>query len=402
MKKTLQYIVIFLAAIFLFSCSDGLTDFQKESFIKFYGSYQVDIGQDVQQLTSGGYALTGTMMPPDLNSKMFLLLTDEYGNQVDNSPIYYGGDYSCSGTSLLALDDGFLISGQITDSLVITVGSISNTVPHTDIFVVRTDLLGNVLWENQFGGDANETASHAVERTSGGFVVAGKTEVNDQDDLWIIMLDEELNFLCEMTGNNSTDDDEANFILNTGSGYLVACTYNDAAFTGRDFMVLNIDDDCNLIDARSMGTNFEDFARSIVPYNGAYLLMGYSENSTTGNSQIALHTFSLEANLIKNQQLFATISTSGADFIGEACVVSSNDSIAVVGSHELNENKDMLLQFIGDDATIGSTILFGQQGDQSGYDIKRTLDGGLILIGSNGLEGNSVISLVKSNAGGKF
>jgi len=408
MKKTLQYIVIFLAAIFLYSCSDGLSDYQKKSFIKFYGSYQVDIGRNVQQLASGGYALTGTTMPAPVEDgdisiqKMFLILTDEYGNQLDNSPVDYGGDYGTEGYSLLALDDGYLIAGQITDSLVITVGAISNTVPHTDIYIVRTDLEGNVMWDNQFGGNGNETAFHAVKRTGGGFVVAGKTEINDQEDLWILMLDEELNLLNELIGNNTTDNDEANYIHNTGSGYLVACTYNDAAFTGTDFMVLNIDEDCNLIDARSMGTNFEDHARSIVPYKGEYLLMGYSENTVTGNSQIALHTFSLESNLIKNQDLLATISESGTDYIGEACVISSNDSIAVAGIHEFNENKDILLQFVGEDGTIGSKTLFGQLGDQSGFDIKRTLDGGLILVGSNGLEGNSVISLVKTNARGQF
>lgn len=408
MKKILQYIVVFLTAIFLFSCSDGLSDFQKKSFIKFYGSYQLDVGHDVQQLASGGYALTGTMMPPpgDGNPvsipKMFLILTDEYGNQLENSPLTYGGDHGTEGHCLLALDDGYLIVGQITDSLVITVGAISNTVPHTDVYIVRTDLSGNVIWDNQFGGNGNETAYHAAVRTGGGFVVAGKTEISEQEDLWIIMMDEELHKLSEMVGNNVTDDDEARYIHNTGNGYLVACTYNDAAYTARDFMVLNIDEDCNLIDARSMGTNFEDHARSIIPYKGKYLLMGYNENTVTGNDQIALHTFSLEANLIKNQELLATISASGTDFIGEACVISSNDSIAVIGSHEFNENKDILLQFVGDDGTIGTKTLFGQLGDQSGYDIKRTLDGGLILIGSNGLEGNSVISLVKTNAGGKF
>lgn len=401
MKTTLQYIVILLTAIFLYSCSDGLSDYQKQSFIKFYGSYQVDVGQDVQQLASGGYALTGTLMPGSV-SKMFLILTDEYGNQLENSPIYYGDDYQTAGYSLLALNDGFLLAGQITDSLVITVGQLSDTLLQSDILLVRTDATGTELWKKQFGGDGNETASHIVERSSGGFVVAGKTEENEQEDLWILMVDENGNFLSDITGNNGTEDDEANYIFNTGDGYLVACTYNDAAFAGRDFMILNIDEDCNLIDARSMGTNFEDYARSIIRYKDAFLLMGYSNNTTTRNSQIALHTFSLETNLIKNPELLATISKSGTDFIGEACVVSSNDSVAVLGSHEFNDNKDMLLQFIGDDGTLGSTVLFGQLGSQSGNGIKKTLDGGLILVGSNGLEGNSVISLVKTDAGGQF
>jgi hypothetical protein len=407
MKKTLQYIVVFLTAIILYSCSDGLSDFQKQSFIKFYGSHQVDVGQDVVQLVSGDYALTGTMIPGSV-PKMFLILTDENGNQKDTSPVFYGGDYRSAGSSLIALldeegnEDGFLIAGQITDSFVITVGEISDTILHTDIFIVRTDPEGIEEWTKQIGGDGNESASHVVERSSGGFVIAGKTEVNDQEDLWVVMIDEEGNLISDITGNNGTQDDEANYIYNTGIGYLVACSYNDAAFDGKDFMVLNIDENCNLIDARSMGTDADDNAKSIAPYNGAFLLMGYSEYAT-GNSEIALYTFSMESNLIKNPQPFATIEEPGVDLIGEACAVTSNGtSIAVAGCYVSNENKDMLLQFIEGKDIIGDTITFGQLGNQSGFGIKNTLDGGLILIGSNGLEGNSVISLVKTNARGKF
>ncbi len=394
MKRLVKYILVSLAIVLLYSCSDGLSDFQKKSFMKFYGSYQLDIGRDVQVLASGGYAITGSMIPDSISS-MFLIITDEYGNQTENSPKYYGGLLQTSGSSLLALDDGFLLVGQIVDTLV-------DGTLQSDIYMVRTDLAGEELWSSRLGGDENETVYHVTTRSEGGYVLAGKREVNNQDDLWIVMVDEEGNKISDFIGSNGISDDEARYIHNTGNGYLVACTYDDGAFAGKDFMVVYVDENSNLFDTRAMGTNYDDFARSIIVYDGAYLLMGNSNNTTRGNSEIALYTFTLEGNLIKNQQELATIFEIGIDLTGEGCAIGSDGNIAVVGSREVNENKDILLQFIGEGGDVGEAEIFGQLGSQSGNAIKRTLDGGLILVGSNGLEGNSVISLIKTNAQGKF
>jgi len=403
MKRLVKYILVSLTIVLLYSCSDGLSDFQKKSFIKFYGSYQLDIGRDVQVLETGGYAITGSMVPDSI-SNMFLIITDEYGNQTVNSPNYYGGLLQSSGSSLLVLDDGFLLAGQIVDTL-------GDGTLQSDAFIVRTDAAGEEIWSKRLGGDGNETVYHVVKRSTGGYVLAGKREVNNQDDLWIVMVDvedvvldvdEDVIISSEFIGSNGATDDEARFIHSTGNGYLVACTYDDGAFDGKDFMIVYINEDGNLFDTKAMGTDYDDFARSIIVYDGAYLIMGNSNNSSTGNSEIALYTFSLEGNLIKNQQELKTISETGTDLIGEGCSVSSNGNIAVVGSREVNENKDILLQFIGEGGIKGESEIFGQLGSQSANAIKRTLDGGLILVGSNGLEGNSVISLIKTNAQGKF
>lgn len=409
MKTTLKLISVFLTAALLISCADTLTDIQTKSFIKFFGSYQVDIGKDVHVTADGGYAITGCMVP-DSVIKMVLIQANEYGNQTINSPSYYGGAYKTEGESMVVLADGFLLGGQITDTL-------PDMSLHTDIYLVRTNTIGEEVWSARYGGDGNESLSHVIERSSGGFILAGKKEVNGQDDIWIIMVDESGNVIYELTGNNAVDDDEANFIHNTGAGYLCACTYNDGAFDGTDILSLYIDEYCNIINSRSIGTDFEDQARSIIPFNGSYLMMGYARNTSIGFNQIQLYTFSLEGNQIKNMGEFATFSESdadipiGTDLIAEACVVNSNGELTIVGTSEVNEDRDMLLLLVDEDGNLipnedpdieHSLRSFGDEGAQKGYSVKRSLDGGLIFAGSNSLEGNSVISLVKTNSRGEL
>jgi len=415
MKIILKYITGILLALFLFSCSDILTDVQTKSFVKFYGSYQVDIGEEVHVLSDGGYAVVGTLLPDSIE-KMVLILTDEYGNQKLHSPHCFGGDsnFGARGKSLIALDDGYLLAGEIIDTII-------GVEVFTDIFLVKLRSDGTEDWSATYGGSGIETVSHVIERSGGGYVIAGKMNEGGHDNIWVIMIDESGKLISELKGNNVTSDDEANFIYNTGAGYLVACTYVESSDQGKDLMALYVDENCNIIDVRSVGTEYNDLARGIVTFNNEFILFGYALNTSTGYNQIELYSFSLEENLIRNQESFATIEQSVVDSITEeeiipkymdvtveACVVNSNGELALVGTMEVNENRDILMLLVDEEGKLvpdedGKTFTsFGDLGAQSGSSIQKTLEGGLVITGSNSLDGNSVIALVKTDARGKF
>ncbi len=130
--------------------------------------------------------------------------------------------------------------------------------------------------------------------------------------------------------------------------------------------------------------------------------------------------------MIKNLKIFATFSQSdediptGADITVEGCAVTTKGELALVGTMEVNENRDILLALVNTEGKmvryekgilvvdkVGEDIIskitpFGDLGAQSGSSVKTTLEGGLVITGSNSLEGNSVIALVKTNARGEF
>lgn len=391
------------------SCSD-IGDDQRNAFIKFYGSYQGDFGKDVVALLSGGYAVTGTSNP-DTVPQMVLIRTDEFGNQLEESPSYYGGDYGTAGNVLLQLDDGFLIGGTLTDSL-------PGAEFETDAFLVRTDAAGQEIWTRRYGNDEDDNILHMSKRTGGGFVCVGKKTTGEQEDVWIFMVDEQGNLLHEFTGSDLDDDDEANFVYSTGFGYLVGCTYDEGAYEGTDYFVIFLDDQCNIISTTVKGSEDDDRVRAIVPLNDRFLLLGYTELAGNAQRVIGLYSFDIEGNRITNVSDPATISISGADLTGERCVLNATGQLVIAGTVESNENRNMMLMFL--DAEELSTFLatpsgsrgnldltyeikeFGELGNQTGSAVKNTPGGGLILVGSNGLEGNSVISLVRTNARGAF
>lgn len=377
----------------MFSCTDELSEIQKRSFIKFYGSYLNDAGRDVKTIASGGYAITGSLVPDSI-SRMFLIITDEAGNQVEGSPYYYGGQYRTAGNTLLVLKDGYLLGGSLTDTT-------SDGEFQTDMYLVRTDLSGREIWSHSYGNDENDDLFHVIESNTGGFVLAGKKMTDEEENLWIMKVDENGNILNEFVGSALDDDDEANYLIKTDNGYLCACTYDDGALEGTDILLVHLDEECNPVSAKALGTAHDDYARTIIRYNEGYLVMGYTENTSVGRNEIQVYTFTLENNLFTNVRKLVTISDPAADLTGEDCVINSLGEIAIIGTRESNENRKIILEILdGEGDRVMDPKLFGGSGNQSGKAIDVTVDGGLIFSGSNSQGGNSLITLVKTDARG--
>lgn len=117
--------------------------------------------------TDGGFIVAGG--PAFMaNSRMFLMKTDADGNE---SWIKYYGSEFAGGTSVIEdRTGGFVIVGH---------ESTSNKWPSEDyvgsnVYVVRTDRDGNVLWENTYDTSPdNDYANDIVQTEDGGYAVTG-------------------------------------------------------------------------------------------------------------------------------------------------------------------------------------------------------------------------------------
>jgi hypothetical protein len=355
---------------------------------------------DVEALSSGGYAITGSIVS-DSVPQMMLIRTDDAGNQVEGSPTVYGGDYKTTGRCLLVLDDGFLLGGTRTDTT-------EDGELHTDMLLVRTDAAGQEIWSRTYGNEERDVLNHMVRRHSGGFVLAGIKTTNEDEDLWILMVDENGDPIFDFTGAARDDDDEANVLVRTGDGYLCGCSYDDGAFEGTDFYVVSLDEYCNIVDTKVMGTDFDDYVSDILPFGDGYLLMGNTtdedDDGTGSIYEVSLYTFNVDGGMISSVDKVATISDEDADLTGEDCVINSKGEIVLFGTTVSAENSNMWLLRLGNDGVVvnddNNPAIFGTLGDQTGKALDNTYDGGLIMTGSSNIGGNSVISLIKTDAAG--
>jgi hypothetical protein len=110
----------------------------------------------------------------------------------------YGGSGSDAISGMMQVDDGYLLvaNGSSAD------GDLTNSGWHGghDIWIIKTDLRGNIIWQKCYGGYHDEYAFEIFQLSDGGFVVSGYTFSQDGDvvgnhsigtyfsDIWIFKI----------------------------------------------------------------------------------------------------------------------------------------------------------------------------------------------------------------------
>jgi len=144
-------------------------------------------GQTIIPVSNGGYLATGFIdkTQQNLGVKTYLLRLDELGN-IKWWQIYdHGLNYWETGTDIVEAEDaGFYLCGYRLNAL----------TGDRDILLIRTDSLGNELWEKTYGGDYNDYGGYIVKSLEGGYLISGikvtSTLPNIQIDYgWLIKID---------------------------------------------------------------------------------------------------------------------------------------------------------------------------------------------------------------------
>jgi len=400
MQKRIKYglVILLLNALFI-SCEREISSEQADSFIKFYGNSLMDEAGEVEVLADGGYAICGTETNPTLGKRMVLILTDAYGNVQNGYPRYFVEEgLETGGNSLIALRGGlggFVISGFVERP------AEGGSGVQKDIFIVRTSATGEAVWQRSYGSQNEEQVLHSVERIHSGYLLAGYRMRGGRSDIMIMGVTEEgdsvrlgLNYSNPYAMNSA-----ATFLLNTGESYLCACTYDKIGSEGTGIQILSFDDELSPM-ALNLSGEFNEFGRCIIEAGDhEYLVLGNRENGS-GESELLLYGIETKGLLITNSSLYATISAPNTDYIGQRFIQTPIGGLAIAGTRRIGNNSEILLQFVNSSYQMGEGISFGAFGDQTGKDIKRTNDGGFVILGTNNSGGSSIISLLKTSATG--
>ncbi len=128
------------------------------------GGSQEEYGYSIKQTKNEGYIITGYTQSFGSNHDVYLIRLDSSGDIIWTN--HYGGQGVDFGEEVLELDDdGFIIAGYTT----------SYGIGGYDCYLVRVDLNGDTLWTRHYGGEFDDKA-YAIELFEDGFVLAGYTQ----------------------------------------------------------------------------------------------------------------------------------------------------------------------------------------------------------------------------------
>ncbi len=201
------------------------------------------------------------------------------------------------------IDGGYILGGYSSSS--ISVDKTENYLGGFDYWIVKTDAVGNIQWQNTIGGSATDYL-HSIKQTyDGGYILGGssysgisgdKTEnpviTVGWRDYWIVKTDSIGNIQWQNTIGGSNDD-----ILNTiqqtfDGGYILggwshsnnSGDKTEIGFGLYDYWIVKVDGVGNIQWENTIGGNDYDWLRSIVQTSdGGYILGGSSLSNISGD-----------------------------------------------------------------------------------------------------------------------
>ena len=240
------------------------------------GGPSSDQAHSMVQSNDGGYVVAGQTSSFGAGLiDIYVMKTNAVGTVIWTQTI--GGTGNDYGRSILkTFDGGFAIAGTTA----------SYGAGGDDFYLVKLDAAGNVQWNKSYGGTGTDQGWEVVQTPDSGFCIAGLTSSfgSSPNDFYVVRTDASGNLVWDKKVGAAGISDIAYSITNTNDGgFAVAGTAytwtGSGSTSSNDFYIVKLDGSGNMVWSRLVQdantTKYPDYARSIIQTaDGGYMIAG--------------------------------------------------------------------------------------------------------------------------------
>ncbi|MEI8134227.1 MAG: T9SS type A sorting domain-containing protein [bacterium] len=233
----------------------------QREWVGCYGGSGSDEVGSVLQTNEGGYAFVGNTN--SLNGDVTFLHGDTISPITDFWLVKLsalgkiewqkclGGTENEQATSVIQTSDsGFVLVGNTSSRDGDVVRRMNDTGSSSDIWFVKLNQHGDILWQRCYGGSGAEQCASVIQTSDGGFALVGNTSSNDGDvsgwhpgwnsfhqpnsDIWVLKLSSSGEILWQKCIGGSETDEGNSIIQISENKYVIGGTTssNDGNITG--------------------------------------------------------------------------------------------------------------------------------------------------------------------------
>ncbi len=262
-------------------------------------------------------------------------------------------------------DGGFVLAGYSSSN--ISFDKTENRIGGDDFWILKTDALGNVIWQNTIGGFDSDLLNTLDLTSDGGFILGGnslsgisgdKTEICfGLTDYWVVKADSVGNVEWEKTYGGISNDamwsieqtKDGGYILGGWSRSDVSGNKTGSWKGGWDYWVLKIDAIGNIEWQQTLGGSADDFLNHVQQAeDGGYYIGGHSSSGMSGDkveSSLGGYDYWIvKLDSLGREEWQNTIGGSSTDYCYS--IEPTADGGCVVGGHSFSN--------VSMDKTIGS------------------------------------------------
>lgn len=268
---------------------------------KTYGGSNSECGNSILKTPDENFIIVGYTSSSDrnlfstkedyftINMDAWILKVSQNGELIWDKT--FGGSDNDELIKIIKTDDGNFIAAGKTYS---TDGDIESNNGQYDIWIIKIDNFGNLLWEKTFGGSYYDKVSSIIKTYDNNYIILGLTESSDGDisqnngeyDIWLIKINDEGNLLWEKTFGGSSSEKAFDVIEDSDKNLIIVgytesedgiISYNHGE---KDLWVIKTDENGNLIWEKTFGgSDWESGNKIIQTDDGNYLISGYTNSS---------------------------------------------------------------------------------------------------------------------------
>lgn len=251
----------------------------------------------VQRVPDSGYIVSastwsnnGKVSGNHGNADVWIVRLGNTGNIVWQK--CYGGSSVEEGEYIEKIPDGYIMTGAASSVNGDVVGL--HGTNNFDLWVVKLDNNGAVLWQKCLGGTGTDRGVKIKQTADSGYIVLGTTSSTDGDvtglhgsqgDIWVVKLDKNGTIEWQKC-LGGTNDDQAGDIQVTGNGYIItgSTNSNNGDVSGNhgegDGWVISISATGSMLWQQTYGGRNQDAFSSIVSLpDNSYVVAGHTGSS---------------------------------------------------------------------------------------------------------------------------
>jgi len=313
-----------------------------------------------------GFVVVGSSTSFKQNKTVaWALKLDHDGNELWNQTFLEGD--GCEFRSVLDLDDGFLL-----------VGNVFLPSGDTDGYVVRADSEGKAVWNITLGGENVDKLFSAV-KTQDGFVLAGLTySFGDDSQVWVVKTDVNGNVTWNKTYGGALEDAGRAVALTEDNRYVVAGYTNSMGNGDYDFLLLKIDASGSLSWNKTYGGTQSDKAYAVAETAGGCVAVGDTRSKGEGDSDAWIIKVDLNGNLVWDE------TAGGEAFDTATCVTASNYEGYLVGGFTFSfgsGERDFWLFQVSDQGSVQWSCTVGRSAFEEAYAALETSENDFVMAG---------------------
>lgn len=320
----------------------------------------------------------------------------------------FGGNGSEEGKDIIPLSDGgFVLVGS----------SSSETAGGKDVYVLRTDNIGNVVWEKRYGGKGDDCGNSIILGQNNSLYICGETVQTDSSanmnfrDVYVLNISiDDGSRLGEQVYGDSLRDEFGTSILDIqDGGFLITATWEGASpeffMVETDANLLALDNRSNYVSGDKGVNNFSVASVEISqnnPLNPPFICFGSVLESNSNTYQFQSFFYRTNSGQAIFQELYG--SEANNDFCTDVYETLDGGYILSGYTDEGSFSKEMVIKLDRNRQEVWSQQYaneFGENVRESG--IIQTQDGGYMVTAVIELDDpkNDEISLLKLNSAGE-